>query len=171
MLCKSCNSYYDALFVSSSRFVYLPHILPQNFVTVYMSSITRDIMSEKSYYKESWCFSMKSKTLILSDSIFGLIAGIILLFGIWFIAASAVGGGDSGMSGSSAFLLLLKLASIALGIVTLVLYKNTDLVKPVAPVLLIVGGGVALIPFLGWIGGIVMIVGGGIGFSNLKNFK
>lgn len=114
---------------------------------------------------------MKSKTLILSDSIFGLIAGIILLFGIWIIAASAVGGGDSGMSGSSVFLLLLKLASIALGIVTLVLYKNTNLVKPAAPVLLIVGGGVALIPFLGWIGGIVMIVGGGIGFSNLKNFK
>ncbi|WP_225048532.1 hypothetical protein [Lacticaseibacillus kribbianus] len=117
---------------------------------------------------------MKNKNLIMADGIFGLIAGILLLIGPFLITGAAlsdVTGGSGNTSGTAGLLLLLRLGALALGILTLIYYKGTNLVKPAAPVLLIVGGGVALIPFLGWAGGIVVIVGGGIAFANLKNFQ
>ncbi|GAF40388.1 prophage Lp1 protein 6 [Agrilactobacillus composti DSM 18527 = JCM 14202] len=43
--------------------------------------------------------------------------------------------------------------------------------KTAAHVLLIVGGAVALIPFLGWAGGILAIIGGALYLTSLKNFK
>lgn len=118
---------------------------------------------------------MKSKNLILTDGIFGLVAGVILLVAPIVITASAIGdvanGNANNTSVWSIIFLLLKLAALALGIYSLVYYKGSDLVKPAASVLLIVGGGVALVPFLGWVGGIVIIVGGGIALANLKNFS
>ena len=104
---------------------------------------------------------MQSKALVLADAIFGLAAGIILLFGIWFALASSV---------MAWALLLMKVAAIALGIITLVAFKGTGLVKTASCVLLIAGGAVGLIPFLGWVGGILLIIGGGITFPSLKNF-
>ena len=44
-------------------------------------------------------------------------------------------------------------------------------VKTSANVLLIVGGAVSLIPALGWVGGILAIIGGSIYLANLKNFN
>lgn len=117
---------------------------------------------------------MKSKSLCLADGVYGLVAGIILLIGPIIITTSAVSDvaneTSSSTAGASGFLTLLKIVAIALGILSLVFYKGTTLMKPAASVLLIVGGAVALIPFLGWAGGIVVIVGGGVALANLKNF-
>ncbi|MDS3352942.1 hypothetical protein RK473_05240 [Streptococcus pneumoniae] len=38
-------------------------------------------------------------------------------------------------------------------------------------VLMIVSGGVSLIPFLGWVGGILAIIGGSLFLATLKKFK
>lgn len=118
---------------------------------------------------------MKTKSLILADGIFGLVAGVILLVAPLVITASAIGDVANGNANTtsvwSILFLLIKLAGLALGIFTLTYYKGSELVKPAAGVLLIVGGGVALVPLLGWVGGIVMIVGGGIALANLKNFS
>ncbi|MFD1393777.1 hypothetical protein ACFQ3L_09385 [Lacticaseibacillus jixianensis] len=117
---------------------------------------------------------MKTKTLIQTDGIYGLVAGIILLVAPFVITASAIGDVANGNANNTStwgiIFLLLKLAALALGIYTLTYYKGSAEVKPAAGVLLTVGGGVALIPLLGWVGGIVIIVGGGIALANLKNF-
>ena len=68
-------------------------------------------------------------------------------------------------------LLLIKELVWLIGIVGLITYKGTGLVKTAAHVLLIVGGAVALIPLLGIAGGIVSIVGGALYLASLKNFK
>ena len=71
----------------------------------------------------------------------------------------------------SIIFILVKIAILVLGIVGLITYKGTGLVKTAAHVLLIVGGAVALIPLLGIAGGIVSIVGGALYLASLKNFK
>ncbi|KRN25055.1 hypothetical protein [Lacticaseibacillus camelliae] len=117
---------------------------------------------------------MKTKSLILADGIYGLVAGVILLIAPLVITASAIGDVANGNTNTTSvwgiLFFLLKLAALALGIYSLIYYKNSELVKPAAAILLIVGGGVALIPLLGWVGGIVIIVGGGIALANLKHF-
>lgn len=118
---------------------------------------------------------MKSKNLALTNGIVGLAGGIVLLFGIWFMIAAAAAG--SGSQNYIAFtiitiaLYLLKIAILALGIIGAVYYKGMSEVKTSANVLLIVGGAVSLIPALGWVGGILAIIGGSIYLANLKNFN
>lgn len=102
---------------------------------------------------------MKSKALALTNGIVGLVGGILLL--IWPLA----------MAFGTDFNVVLRIALIVLGIVGIVVYKGTGLVTTAPHVLLIVGGAVAFIPFLGWVGGIVAIVGGSLYLANLKNFK
>ena len=46
-----------------------------------------------------------------------------------------------------------------------------DEVKTSSNELLIVGGAISLIPALGWVGGILAIIGGSIYLANLKNFN
>ena len=100
---------------------------------------------------------MKSKNLALTNGIVGLAGGIILLFGIWFMV--------------TILLYVLKIAILALGIVGAVYYKGMPEVKTSSNVLMIVGGAISLIPALGWVGGILAIIGGSIYLANLKNFK
>ena len=120
---------------------------------------------------------MKSKTLALTNGIFGLIGGIALIFAPLFILGGITNDAlnDDGSATSTVVLsvifILVKIAILVLGIVGLVTYKGTDLVKTAAHVLLIVGGAVALIPLLGVAGGIVSIVGGALYLASLKNFK
>ena len=66
---------------------------------------------------------------------------------------------------------LIKIAILALGIIGAVYYKGMDEVKTSSNVLLIVGGAISLIPALGWVGGILAIIGGSIYLANLKNFN
>lgn len=113
---------------------------------------------------------MKSKNLALTNGIVGLVGGIILLLGGWFVLGSAAGDVNS-VGAMIAFLNCLKIAILVLGIYAAVYYKESDAVKSAPNVLLIVGGAIALIPFLGWVGGILAIIGGSLYLASLKNFQ
>ncbi|GKT04491.1 hypothetical protein [Furfurilactobacillus entadae] len=106
---------------------------------------------------------MKSRSLTLANGIVGLAGGIILLLGMGFM----VGGGV----GAILFLNIIKLAILVLGIIAIIYYKGDIRVGAAPSVLLIVGGAIALIPMLGWVGGIISIVGGSLYLTKLKNFK
>ena len=49
-------------------------------------------------------------------------------------------------------------------------FKNSSVVSNAPSVLMIVGGSIAIIPFLGWIGGILAIIGGSLFLSSIKKF-
>ena len=74
------------------------------------------------------------------------------------------------LTGLSIILSLVKIAVLVLGIVAIVYYKDDERVTNSPSVLLIVGGAVGLIPFLGWVGGILTIIGGSLYFGTLKKF-
>ena len=105
---------------------------------------------------------MKTKTLAQVDGFIGIIAGAILAFlpffmvilGIIFIVFS-----------------LVKIATLILGILSLVYYKDDNRISLAPSILFIVGSVVALIPFLGWIGGIVLVIGGALYLASLKQFR
>lgn len=106
---------------------------------------------------------MQLKKLAVANGIIGLAGGIILLLGGWIIlSASAIS--DNTLNVMIALFLALKVAIFVLGIVGLVQFNKTP------SVLLIVGGAIALVPFMGWIGGIVAIVGGSLYLAGLKKF-
>ena len=122
---------------------------------------------------------MKTNTLARINAIFGLISGIVLLLApvIMFImaigAATATEDADvtvGTLTGISIILLLVKIAVLVLGIVAIVYYKDDERVTNAPSVLLIVGGAVGLIPLLGWVGGILTIIGGSLYFGTLKKF-
>ena len=122
---------------------------------------------------------MKTNTLARVNAIFGLISGIVLLLGpvIMFImaigAAAATEDADvtvGTLTGLSIILSLVKIAILVLGIVAIVYYKDDERVTNAPSVLLIVGGAVGLIPLLGWVGGILTIIGGSLYFGTLKKF-
>lgn len=110
---------------------------------------------------------MKTKLIALTNGVVGLVGGIILLFGVWILAEV----GDNGTGGMLIFLEMLKIAILALGIIGNVYYKGDSRVGAAPDVLLIVGGAIALIPLLGWVGGIISIVGGSLFLARLKNFR
>ena len=119
---------------------------------------------------------MKTKTLAQVDGIIGIIVGAILAFLpilIVFLAAIAE---DEDFAGIVVGLILLvftlvKIATLILGILSLVYYKDDKRISLAPSILFIVGSGVALIPFFGWIGGIVLIIGGALYLASLKQFK
>ena len=122
---------------------------------------------------------MKTNTLARINAILGLISGIVLLLApvIMFImaigAAAATEDADVTvgiLTGLSIILSLVKIAVLVLGIVTIVYYKDDERVTNAPSVLLIIGGAVGLIPFLGWVGGILTIIGGSLYFGTLKKF-
>ena len=122
---------------------------------------------------------MKTNTLARVNAIFGLISGIVLLLApvIMFImaigAATATEDADvtvGTLTGLSIILSLVKIAVLVLGIVAIVYYKDDERVTNAPSVLLIVGGAVGLIPFLGWVGGILTVIGGSLYFGTLKKF-
>ena len=123
---------------------------------------------------------MKTNTLARVNAIFGLISGIVLLlaplvmFMIAVGAAAATEDSDATVGILTIFsiiLALVKIAILVLGIVSIVYYKDDERVTPAPSVLFIVGGSVGLIPFLGWVGGILTIIGGSLYFGLLKKFE
>ena len=66
---------------------------------------------------------------------------------------------------------LVKIATLILGILSLVYYKDDNRISLAPSILFIVGSVVGLIPLLGWIGGIVLVIGGALYLSSLKQFK
>lgn len=120
---------------------------------------------------------MKSRNLALTNGIVGLAGGIVLLFGVWFMVAGAMVDMGNGSASATTFgaatiiLYIIKIAILVLGIIGAIYYKGSEQVKTSSNVLLIVGGAISLIPALGWVGGILAIIGGAIYLANLKNFK
>ena len=119
---------------------------------------------------------MKTKTLAQVDGIIGIIAGAVLAIlpvVIVMIAAISENEDFAGVVLGIVFLVftLVKIATLILGILTLVYYKDDKRISLAPSILFIVGSVVALIPFFGWIGGIVLVIGGALYLASLKQFK
>ena len=119
---------------------------------------------------------MKTKTLAQVDGFIGIIAGAVLAFlpiFIIFLAAISEDEDVAGLVLGIIFIVfsLVKIATLILGILTLVYYKDDKRISLAPSILFIVGSVVALIPFFGWIGGIVLVIGGALYLASLKQFK
>ena len=119
---------------------------------------------------------MKTKTLAQIDGIIGLITGIILAilpFVIMMIAGISEDEDAAAVIVGMMFIAfaLVKIAILILGILTLIYYKDDKRITLAPSILFIVGSVVSLIPFLGWIGGIVIIIGAALYLSSLKQFQ
>lgn len=114
---------------------------------------------------------MKKKNLAIANGVVGLIGGIVLLVGS-FVLLGSIASTFEGPSPTALILLTaIKIAVLALGIIGAVYYRDDQRVGTGGTVLMIVGGGTALIPFLGWVGGIVTIIGGALYLATLKKFN
>ena len=119
---------------------------------------------------------MRTKTLAQIDGIIGLITGIILAILPFTIMMIATMSNDEDAAAAIVGMMFIvfafvKIAILILGILTLVYYKDDSRISLAPSVLFIVGGVVSLIPFLGWIGGIVIIIGAALYLSSLKQFQ
>ena len=119
---------------------------------------------------------MKTKTLAQVDGFIGIIAGAILAFLPVFIVFLAAISEDEDFAGVVLGIIfivfsLVKIATLILGILSLVYYKDDNRISLAPSILFIVGSVVALIPFFGWIGGIVLIIGGALYLASLKQFR
>ena len=119
---------------------------------------------------------MKTKTLAQVDGFIGIIAGAILAFlpiFMVFLAAFFEDEVATGLILGIIFIVfsLVKIATLILGILSLVYYKADNRISLAPSILFIVGSVVALIPFLGWIGGIVLVIGGALYLASLKQFR
>ena len=119
---------------------------------------------------------MKTKTLAQVDGFIGIIAGAILAFLPFFIIFLAAISDDEDFAGVVLGIIfivfsLVKIATLILGILSLVYYKDDKRISLAPSILFIVGSVVALIPFFGWIGGIVLVIGGALYLASLKQFK
>ena len=119
---------------------------------------------------------MKTKTLAQVDGFIGIIAGAVLAFLPFFIIFLAAISEDEDVAGLVLGIIfivfsLVKIATLILVILTLVYYKDDKRISLAPSILFIVGSVVALIPFFGWIGGIVLVIGGALYLASLKQFK
>ena len=119
---------------------------------------------------------MKTKTLAQVDGFIGIIAGAILAFlpiFMVFLAAISEDEDAAGLILGIIFIVfsLVKIATLILGILSLIYYKDDNRTSLAPSILFIVGSVVALIPFLGWIGGIVLVIGGALYLASLKQFR
>ena len=119
---------------------------------------------------------MKTKTLAQVDGFIGIIAGAILAFLPVFIVFLAAISEDEDFAGVVLGIIfivfsLVKIATLILGILSLVYYKDDKRISLAPSILFIVGSVVALIPFFGWIGGIVLVIGGALYLASLKQFR
>jgi len=119
---------------------------------------------------------MKTKTLAQVDGIIGIVVGAILAFLPIFIFFIAIISENEDFWGLVLGIILIvfslvKIATLILGILSLVYYKDDNRISLAPSILFIVGSVVALIPFLGWIGGIVLVIGGALYLASLKQFR
>ena len=119
---------------------------------------------------------MKTKTLAQVAGIIGTIAGTLLAILpviILMIVPIFENEDFTGVILAIIFIVftLVKIATLILGILSLIYYKDDKRISMAPSVLLIVGSALALVPFLGWIGGIVIIVGASLFLGSLKKFK
>ena len=119
---------------------------------------------------------MKKKTLAQLDGIIGLVAGTILaILPIIIIMIASIFDNEEVVGDilGNIFIIfsLVKIGILILGILSLIYYKDDNRISIAPSVLLIVGSALALVPLLGWIGGIVIVVGASLFLGSLKKFK
>ena len=119
---------------------------------------------------------MKKKTLAQLDGIIGLVTGTILaILPIIIIMIASIFDDEEvvGVILGIIFIIfsLVKIGILILGILSLIYYKDDNKISIAPSVLLIVGSALALVPLLGWIGGIVIVVGASLFLGSLKKFK
>ena len=119
---------------------------------------------------------MKKKTLAQLDGIIGLVTGTILtILPIIIIMIASIFDDEEvvGVILGIIFIIfsLVKIGILILGILSLIYYKDDNRISISPSVLLIVGSALALVPLLGWIGGIVIIVGASLFLGSLQKFK
>ena len=119
---------------------------------------------------------MKTKTLAQVAGIIGTIVGTLLAILpviILMIVPIFENEDFTGVILAIIFIVftLVKIATLILGILSLIYYKDDKRISTAPSILLIVGSVVGLIPFLGWIGGIVIVTGGALFLTSLKQFQ
>ena len=119
---------------------------------------------------------MKTKTLAQVDGFIGIIAGAILAFLPIFMLILITISRDEDVVGfvlglTFVVFSLVKIATLILGVLSLVYYKDDERISLAPSILFIVGSVVALIPFLGWIGGVILVIGGALYLASLKQFR
>ena len=114
--------------------------------------------------------SKKLKSLANANGIVGLGGGIFLLFATPITVAATLN--QNMMAANLAILafFMIKVAILVLGIVGVVKFKKSPVVSYSPSVLMMVGGSIAIIPLLEWIGGIFAIIGGSLFLSSIKKF-
>ncbi len=119
----------------------------------------------KCYQKREENIGMTQKQLALLNGVVGLVGGIFLLFSMFFIVGAASISSSAG-NGFIGFGYVLRIAIFVLGIIGLIKIKQ---LSKAPSVLLVVGGAISIVPLLGWVGGILSIIGGAMYLGTRKS--
>ena len=114
--------------------------------------------------------SKKLKNLAKVNGIVGLGGGIFLLFATPITVSATLNQSMMVANLAVSAFFMIKVAIFVLGIVGVVQFKKSPVVSNSPSVLMMVGGSIAIIPLLEWIGGILAIIGGSLFLSSIKKF-
>mgnify|MGYP007043735868 CR=1 FL=1 len=114
--------------------------------------------------------SKKLKNLAKVNGIVGLGGGIFLLFATPITVSATLNQSMMVANLAVSAFFMIKVAIFVLGIVGVVQFKKSPVVSYSPSVLMMVGGSIAIIPLLEWIGGILAIIGGSLFLSSIKKF-
>ncbi|CCF31524.1 Protein of unknown function [Weissella confusa LBAE C39-2] len=114
--------------------------------------------------------SKKLKSLAKVNGIVGLGGGIFLLFATPITVSATLNQSMMVANLAVSAFFMIKVAIFVLGIVGVVQFKKSPVVSNSPSVLMMVGGSIAIIPLLEWIGGILAIIGGSLFLSSIKKF-
>ena len=114
--------------------------------------------------------SKKLKNLAKVNGIVGLGGGIFLLFATPITVSATLNQSMMAANLAVSAFFMIKVAGFVLGIVGVVQFKKSPVVSNSPSVLMMVGGSIAIIPLLEWIGGILAIIGGSLFLSSIKKF-
>lgn len=114
--------------------------------------------------------SKKLKNLAKVNGIVGLGGGIFLLFATPITVSATLNQSMTVANLAVSAFFMIKVAVFVLGIVGVVQFKKSPVVSYSPSVLMMVGGSIAIIPLLEWIGGIFAIIGGSLFLSSIKKF-
>ena len=115
--------------------------------------------------------SKKLKNLASVNGIVGLGGGIFLLFATPITVSATLNQSMMVANLAVSAFFMIKVAIFVLGIVGVVQFKKSPVVSNSPSVLMMVGGSIAIIPLLEWIGGILAIIGGSLFLSSIKKFN
>ena len=115
--------------------------------------------------------SKKLKNLASVNGIVGLGGGIFLLFATPITVSATLNQSMMVANLAVSAFFMIKVAIFVLGIVGVVKFKKSPVVSNSPSVLMMVGGSIAIIPLLEWIGGILAIIGGSLFLSSIKKFN